>query len=118
MFILVPTQQYVYTCSYSTTCLFLFLLRSGLQLLTSSASHGSAYSGGGAGERAVVERISKHLVRSGRDRDAATLDSLATKLAASSRDILKNRASILTLLYSLSKDAGCNKENQVHSSYQ
>ena len=57
-------------------------------------------------------------VRSGRDRDAARLDSLATKLAASSRDILKNRASILTLLYSLSKDAGCNKENQVHSSYQ
>lgn len=87
--------------------------RSGLQLLTSSASHGHAYPGGGAGERAVVERISKHLVRSGRDRDAVTLDSLATKLTASSRDILKNRASILTLLYSLSKDAGSNKENQV-----
>ena len=52
-------------------------------------------------------------VRSGRDRDAARLDSLATKLAASSRDILKNRASILTRLYSLSKDAGCNKENKV-----
>ena len=61
----------------------------------------------------MVERISKHLVRSGRDRDAVTLDSLATKLTASSRDILKNRASILTLLYSLSKDAGSNKENQV-----
>ena len=88
--------------------------RSGLQLLTSSASHGHAYPGGGAGERAVVERISKHLVRSGRDRDAVTLDSLVTKLTASSRDILKNRASILTLLYSLSKDAGSNKENQVH----
>ena len=42
----------------------------------------------------------------------------SSALAASSRDILKNRASILTLLYSLSKDAGCNKENQVHSSYQ
>ena len=55
-------QQNVYTCSYSTTYLFLFLLRSGLQLLTSSASHGPAYPGGGAGERAVVERISKHLV--------------------------------------------------------
>ena len=83
--------------------------RSGLQLLTSSASHGHAY----PGERAVVERISKHLVRSGRDRDAVTLESLVTKLTASSRDILKNRASILTLLYSLSKDAGSNKENQV-----
>ena len=83
--------------------------KSGLQLLTSSASHGHAY----PGERAVVERISKHLVRSGRDRDAVTLESLVTKLTASSRDILKNRASILTLLYSLSKDAGSNKENQV-----
>ena len=44
---------------------------------------------------------------------AYAVDSLATKLTASSRDILKNRASILTLLYSLSKDAGNNKENQV-----
>ena len=85
--------------------------RSGLQLLTSSASHGH---GGQGGEAVVVERIVRKLVRNGRDRDAAKLSSLHTKLAASSKDILRNRASILALLYSLSEDASGNKENQVN----
>ena len=39
--------------------------RSGLQLLTSSASHGHAHSQG-AGESAVVERMVRKLVRAGR----------------------------------------------------
>ena len=39
--------------------------RSGLQLLTSSASHGHAHSQG-AGETAVVERMVRKLVRAGR----------------------------------------------------
>ena len=87
-----------------------FLFRSGLQLLTSSASHGHS---GEAGESRVVERCVSRLVRSGRDRDAAILSGLHSKLSACSKDILRNRASILTLLYSLSDEASGNKENQV-----
>jgi len=86
--------------------------RSGLQLLTSSASHGHS---GEAGESRVVERCVSRLVRSGRDRDAAILSGLHSKLSACSKDILRNRASILTLLYSLSDEASGNKENQIPS---
>ena len=53
----------------------------------------------------------RKLVRNGRDRDAARLSGLHTKLANCSKDFLRNRASILSLLYSLSEDG--NKENQV-----
>ena len=79
--------------------------------MTSSASHGHS---GEAGESRVIERCVSRLVRSGRDRDAAVLSGLHTKLSACSKDILRNRASILTLLYSLSDEASGNKENQVY----
>ena len=50
-----------------------------------------------------------------RDRDAATLSGLVTRLTASSKDILRNRVSILALLHSLGGDSS-NKENQVATS--
>ena len=43
------------------------------------------------------------LARAGRERDAATLSSLHRKLVNCSRDIIRNRTSILALLHSLSE---------------
>jgi len=74
--------------------------KSALQLLTSTASHGHP----GQGEEGIVlDRMLKSLARSGRDRDAAQLSSLHSKLVSCSKDILRNRTSILALLHSLSE---------------
>jgi len=74
--------------------------KSALQLLTSTASHGHP---GQTEEGVVLDKILKSLARSGRDRDAAQLTSLHTKLVGCSKDILRNRTSILTFLHSLSE---------------
>ena len=79
--------------------------KSGLQLLTSSSSYAQPLQ-----EKAVVERMVRKLVRAGRDREAADLSRLHSKLVTCSKEILRNRASILTLLYSLSENT-TNKEN-------
>jgi len=73
--------------------------KSALQLLTSAASHGHP---GQHEEAAVVDKIIKSLARGGRERDAAQLSSLHSKLVSYSKDILRNRTSILVLLHSLS----------------
>jgi len=74
--------------------------KSALQLLTSTASHGHP---GQGEEAAIVERMVRGLARAGRERDAATLSSLHSKLVNCSRDIIRNRTSILALLHSLSE---------------
>ena len=51
----------------------------------------------------MLDRMLKSLARSGRDRDAAQLSSLHSKLVSCSKDILRNRTSILALLHSLSE---------------
>ena len=79
--------------------------KSGLQLLTSSSSYAQPLQ-----ESAVVERMQRKLVRAGRDREAADVSRLHSKLVSSSKEILRNRASILTLLYSLSENT-TDKEN-------
>ena len=79
--------------------------RSGLQLLTSSSSYAQPLQ-----ENTVVERMVRKLVRAGRDREAADVSKLHSKLVSCSKEILRNRPSILTLLYSLSENS-TDKEN-------
>jgi len=74
--------------------------KSALQLLTSTASHGHP---GQGEEGTVLDRMVKGMARAGRERDAAQLTSLHTKLVSCSKDILRNRTSILALLHSLSE---------------
>ena len=79
--------------------------RSGLQLLTSSSSHAQP-----GQETVLVEKMVKKLVRAGKDRDAAEISRLHSKLMSSGKEILRNRPSILALLYSLS-EVSRGKEN-------
>ena len=79
--------------------------RSGLQLLTSSSSYAQP-----GQEVAVVEKMERKLVRAGRDREAADISRLYSRLVTCSKEILRNRPSILALLYSLSETSR-DKEN-------
>ena len=60
--------------------------KSGLQLLTSSSSYAQPLQ-----ESAVVERMQRKLVRAGRDREAADVSRLHSKLVSSSKEILQMR---------------------------
>jgi len=73
---------------------------SALKLLTSPASHGKPSK---EDETSQVERLVKGLARRGRERDANTLTALHARLVVCSKGILRNRASILSLLGSLSE---------------
>ena len=72
---------------------------SALKLLTSPASHGRP---GKEEEAALVERLVKSLARRGKEREGAQVVTLHQKLVGCSRGIIRNRASILSLLASLS----------------
>ena len=71
-----------------------------MQLLTSTASHGHP---GQGEEGTVLDRMVKGMAKTGRERDEAQLTSIHTKLVSCSKDILRNRTSILALLHSLSE---------------
>ena len=83
--------------------------RSSLKLLTSTDSHGQP---GPREEQAVVERLVRGLARQGRESEAAQLSNLHTKLISSSRNILRNRTSILSLLHSLGQKETCKAAPQ------
>ena len=86
---------------------------SALKLLTSPASHGRP---GKEEEAALVERLVKGLARRGKEKEGAQVVALHQKLVGCSRGIIRNRASILSLLASLSESSSGRQKNEAFPS--